>query len=113
MYLYFTLALSRPKREENATHKDWTLPKNIKLYFPSALLEVQTTPRVWEPSTPGLLVLAAELERENLQDCGGEYLSKLLFYSAKGETNPLGRINGEKDKSFNALFSCNMRPSLK
>ena len=35
------------------------------MYFPSALLVVQTTPRVWEPGTPGLLVLAAELEREN------------------------------------------------
>ena len=41
------------------------IAKNKQMYFPSALLVVQTTPRVWEPGTPGLLVLAAELEREN------------------------------------------------
>ena len=60
------------------------IAKRKKLYFPSALLEVQTTPRVWEPGTPGLLVLAAELEREKEVEnktAGGKKLSKLPFFS--------------------------------
>ena len=75
MILYVTLASARPQRQEADNH-DWMLPKSNRsggketLVCTMLLLVEQTTPRVWEPGTPGSRTAeTAERERKAEYNC--------------------------------------------